>query len=105
MAVQSDGERESYLRRLRPLQPELVSNFLDEYEEIRRTRLATNIRRNGTRFAVATTFRNGSGTAIASITLVGPTQDLQPRLRDLGDLLLRRVDECQKRVDRPREAI
>ena len=105
LAFQSDVERETFLRRVRVSEPELVSQFLDEYEEITRTRLATNIRRSGKRFAIATVIKNGSGAAVASITLVGPTSELQPRVRDLGDLLLRKVDEFQRRADRPREPI
>lgn len=104
LSTLSDGERDSYLRRLRPSEPELVSQFLDEYEEIRRTRLAINFRRNGKRFAIATAIRsNASGPAIASLTIVGPTRDLQPRRAELGKLLLRRVDEFQKRKDKARE--
>lgn len=104
LAAQPDGERESYLRRHRALEPELVSHFLDEFEEIERTGLATNTRQSGRRFAIATTLRNRSGAAVASITLVGPTAELQPRAAVLGDLLLRRVEEYYSRTDRRRKS-
>jgi DNA-binding IclR family transcriptional regulator len=49
--------------------------------------------------------RNQSGEAVASITLVGPTADLQPRLQELARELLRHVDAWPKRLMTPREAI
>jgi DNA-binding IclR family transcriptional regulator len=103
LAQQPDAEREAYLRRHVSSEPHLVSNFLDEFDGIRRTRLATNIRRNGSRFAVATTFRARSSAALTSITLVGPTSELQPRLETLGKLLLQRVHEFEHRDERPSE--
>ena len=105
LAARSGAEREAYLRRRRPEEAELVEAFLADYEEIRRTRIATNLRLNGTRFAIATTVRNQSGEAVASITLVGPTADLQPRRDELARALLRHVDAWPRRLTAPREAI
>jgi DNA-binding IclR family transcriptional regulator len=105
LAVQPDAVRESFLRRLSAAEPDLVSQFLDEYQEIQRTGLATNIRRNGKRFAIATAIKNSTGAATASMTLVGPTTDLQPKSQLLGEILLRRADEFKKRTAQPREAI
>lgn len=99
LAMQPEAERDIYLRRHKASEPQLVSNFLDEFDGIRRTRLATNIRRNGSRFAIASAFRAGSSTAVASITLVGPTEELQPRKQALGQLLLERVSEFERRND------
>jgi len=48
---------------------------------------------------------NRSGEAIASLTLVGATSEIQPRLEELSTLLLRRVDELQARTCSPREAV
>ena len=73
LAARPEAERESYLRRRSEEEADLVDRFLEEYDEIRRTRIATNVRRNGSRFAIATTVNNPSGDAVASITLVGPT--------------------------------
>jgi DNA-binding IclR family transcriptional regulator len=105
LAARSDIERESYLRRHRVEERELVDRFLEEYGEIRRTRIARNSRRGGTRFAIATTVHNQSGEAVASITLVGPAADVQPRVKKLSGLLLRRVDSWAQRSIAPREAI
>lgn len=100
LALQPEAERETYLRRHRALEPQLVSDFLDEFDDIRRTRLATNLRRSGTRFAVAAAFRAGSGTAVASVTLVGPSSQVRPRSRALGELLLERIAEFELRNER-----
>jgi DNA-binding IclR family transcriptional regulator len=101
LAARGEAERESYLRRRRVEEPELVARFLDEYSEIRRTRVATNLRQGGARFAIATTLHNQSGNAVASITLVGPAADLQPRARKLADLLIRHADSWPKRAVSP----
>lgn len=98
LAARSDAEREAYLRRRGADQAVLVDRFLEEYDTIKRTRIATNDRRNGTRFAVATTVHNPSGDAVASLTLVGPTPQVKPRVKQLGDLLLRTVDSHSKRA-------
>ena len=105
LAHWSDVERDAYLRRRNSADSSLVSTFLNELSEIRATRLATNTRHNGRRFAIATTVQNGSGEAVASITLVGPTSDLKPRANALGKLLLRRVDQMQSRTTVRREAV
>jgi DNA-binding IclR family transcriptional regulator len=105
LAARSDVEREAYLRRRGPEEAELVQGFLEELGEIRATRIATNIRQGGTRFAIATTLANQSGEAVASVTLVGPATDLQPREQKLRKLLLRHVDSWQQRSMRAREAI
>src|SRR5438128_3126483 len=87
LAARSEAEREAYLRRRSPDEADLVDAFLAEYAEIRRTRIATNVRLKGTRFALATTVHNQSGAAVASITLVGPTAAMQPRAKKLARLL------------------
>ncbi len=92
LAARSEAERESYLRRRSDEESALVDRFLEEYDAIKRTRIATNVRRSGTRFALATTVHNPSGDAVASITLVGPTPDVKPRVKQLGELLIRHVD-------------
>jgi DNA-binding IclR family transcriptional regulator len=52
LAARSDAERETYLRRRSAEEADLIDSFLGEYEEIRKTRLATNMRLSGTRFAI-----------------------------------------------------
>jgi DNA-binding IclR family transcriptional regulator len=105
LTARPDAERESFLRRHRAEEPELVSKFLEEYAEIKRTNIATNTRQGGARFALATTVRNQAGQAVASITLVGATKDIQPRSKRLSDLLLKQVESWSKRISSPREPI
>jgi DNA-binding IclR family transcriptional regulator len=105
LAERPDAEREAYLRRRSAEDPNLVEIFLDEYEEIKRTRIATNVRLSGTRFAIGTTVHNQAGEAVAAITILGPTADVQPRLKKLTQLLIRHVDSWSARTVTPREAI
>jgi DNA-binding IclR family transcriptional regulator len=103
LAEQSEAERESYLRRRSADDADLVGRFLEEYERIKKTRIATNVHRG--RFAIATTVHNQSGDAVASITLVGPAHEVQPRVKKLSQILLRHVDSWSQRTIAPREAI
>jgi DNA-binding IclR family transcriptional regulator len=105
LAARSDSEREAFLRRRGPEEADQVDAFLHEYEEIRRTGIATNVRLKGARFAIATTVDNQSGAAVASVTLVGPTADVQPRAKKLAKVLLRHADLWPDRMLAPREAI
>lgn len=105
LAARSDAERESHLRRRRAEEPELVAKFLDEYAEIKRTGIATNLRQGGARFAIATIVRNQAGQPVASVTLVGTAKDMQPRAKRLTDLLLKQVDAWSKRATAAREPI
>ena len=105
VAARPDIEREAYLRRRGAEEAGLVDAFLHEYEEIRRTRIATNVRLSGTRFALGTTVRNQSGQAVAAVTLVGPLAAVQPRLKALTKLLIAHVDLWAQRSVAPREAI
>ena len=99
LAAQPEAERESYLRRRTDDESDLVDRFLEEYDAIKRTRIATSIRRNGSRFAIATTVQNPSGDAVASITLVGPTTAVKSRVKQLSELLIRHVDEQWQRSE------
>jgi DNA-binding IclR family transcriptional regulator len=98
LAQMSDAERESYLRRRAGAEADLVPPFLDELSEIRRSRIATNSRKNDTRFAIATTVHDRSGAAIASITLTGETALVKPRAGKLSKLLLSHVEAMQARA-------
>ena len=90
LAERPEAERELYLRRRSPDERDLVDRFLEEYDSIKRTRIATNAHRG--RFAIATTVHNQSGEPVASITLVGPAPEVQPRIKKLSQILLRHVD-------------
>jgi DNA-binding IclR family transcriptional regulator len=105
LAARSAAEREAYLRRHVEEDPEAVDEFLAEYGEIMKTGIATHLRLSGTRFAMGTTVRNQSNEAVASVTLIGPTPDLKPRMRQLSDLLIRYVDSWSQRSMISREAI
>jgi DNA-binding IclR family transcriptional regulator len=105
LVARSDGECESYLRRHGATEADLVDQFLDEYAEIKKTRIATNLRRGSTRFGIATVVHDPSGEAVASVTLVGPTAEVQPRVKELAKRLIRHVDAWPQRSMTPREAI
>ena len=105
LAAWPETELKAFLRRRGVEEAEQVDAFLGEYEDIKRTGIATNVRLSGTRFAIGTVVRDKSGEAVASITQVGRIQDLQPRVKELSDMLLRHVDSWSKRVVTAREAI
>jgi DNA-binding IclR family transcriptional regulator len=105
LAARQDADLQAYLRRRSADEAEAVDAFLSEYEEIRRTRIAENVRLSGTRSALGTTVRNQRGEVVASVTLVGPTRDMQPRIKKLRQLLLQHVDAWSQRSMTPREAI
>jgi len=105
LAARPDVEREAYLRRRGPEDAELVETFLHEFDEIRRTRVATNVRLSGTRSALGIAVHNQLGEAVAAVTLVGPTPQVQPRLKKLRETLIKHVDSWSTRSVTPREAI
>lgn len=105
LAAKSDVERESFLRRQGDEEKEAVQEFLVEFTDIRRTRIATNVRRGGSRFAIATVVHSLSGEPVAAITLVGPASKAQSRADKLGKMLIKHVDAWAKRSVSPREAI
>ena len=105
LAARSVAERESFLRRHSAEEADLVGNFLAELDEIRRGRLAYNTRQHGARFAIATAVQSPTGRAAASITLVGPTTQMEPRKQELSEMLLRHVDSWRKQPVVAREAI
>ena len=103
LAERSNAERTAYLRRRTPDEADLVDRFLEEYDSIKRTGIAINTHRG--RFAIATTVHNPSGEAVASVTLVGPISEAQPRQKKLIQVLLRHVETWSKRTMSPREPI
>ncbi|HSV83753.1 MAG TPA: helix-turn-helix domain-containing protein [Ramlibacter sp.] len=105
LAERPPAERESYLRRRGADEAELVAKFFEEYDSIRKTRIATNVGQRGNRFAIATTVHNRVGDAVASITLVGPAAEVQPRIARLSKVLFQHVEAWSQRSVSPREAI
>lgn len=105
LAAKTDAERDAFLRRHDSAGRQLVDEFLADIDNIKKTRIATNLRRSGARFAIATLVHDLTGQPVASVTLVGPTAKLQPQADNLGNLLIRNVDAWAKRAVSPREAI
>jgi DNA-binding IclR family transcriptional regulator len=103
LSERSEAERESYLRRRGADERELVDRFLEEYQQIRKTRIATNARHG--RLGIATTVHNQAGVAVASLTLVGPAAEVSPRVKKLSRILLEHVEAWSRRTVTPREAI
>lgn len=105
LAARPPAEREAFLRRHRADDPDAVDEFLADYEEIRRTGVATHVRLSGTRFAIAAALHDGGGKLVASVTIVGPARDLQPRHRQLARILRRHLDSWSHRTPSAREAV
>jgi len=105
LAARPAAERDGYLRRRSAEEAELVNKFLDEYDQIKQTGIATNLGQRETRFAIATTVYSQSGEPVASITLVGPTADMQSRVDSLSKILFQHVDSWSQRSLTPREVI
>jgi DNA-binding IclR family transcriptional regulator len=91
LAARPEADCEPYLRRRGAQEGERVDAFLEQLADIRTTRLATNLRKDGARFAIATTVDDSSGQPVAAVTLVGATDEVRPQLNRLGKLLLRHV--------------
>lgn len=105
LAALPQQERESYLRRRSTDEAQLVDAFLAEYDQIKKSRIATNLVRGGVRFGIATTVYNRAGAPVATVTLVGPPAELKPKVAKLSKLLIKHVDTWSQRATKPREAI
>lgn len=105
LASRSQSVREAYLRRRTREEADLVERFLHEYGQISKSRVATNINPNGMRFGLAVAVHNRAGEDVASVTLVGSTPDMQPRLAKLSKVLLKHVDAWALRSVAPRQPI
>lgn len=105
LAARPAAQRELYLRRRSRAEMELVERFLHECDGINKSGIATNQNATGTRFGIAAAVRNRSGEAVAAVTVVGPTPEVQPRLGRLAKVLVKHVDAWAQRAVTPREAI
>jgi DNA-binding IclR family transcriptional regulator len=101
----TDSALQAFLRRCPETESDTVNRFINALADIRRTGLATNYTRGGIRFAVAAVVRNRSGEAVASLTVVGPTQEVEPRLDMLSQMLLDKAQELEGRLTAAREPI
>ena len=105
LAELPEVELEAYLRRRAPEERADVEAFLDACPAIRESRVAVNVRQTS-RTGVATVIRDPSGQAVASVTLVGLTPQVLPRLDTLSELLRQRTDEWREwSTAAPREPI
>lgn len=105
LAARSAIERESYLRRRSREEAGLVDAFVGEFDRIAKTRIATNLNPARMRFGLATAVRSRTGDVVASVTLVGPIVEVQPRLAKLSRILIRHTDAWASLSATPREVI
>ncbi|KAK67220.1 transcriptional regulator, IclR family, C-terminal domain protein [Bordetella bronchiseptica MO211] len=105
LAAKSPSERESYLRRRPQEEGGMVDAFLAELDSISRTSIATNLNPARMRFGLATVVRSRSGDVVATVTLVGPAAEIQPRLPKLSNVLVKHADAWARRSAKPREVI
>jgi DNA-binding IclR family transcriptional regulator len=100
-----DVSRETYLRKAAAIDPQLVADFLSEYDEIVRSRIATNLRYGGAQKAIATAVRNQSAEVAGTVVLIGPTTLVERHEARVRKALLRHVDAWATHRVTPREAI
>ena len=105
LAAKSPAERESYLRRRPQEEGGMVDAFLAELDSISKTSIATNLNPARMRFGLATVVRSRSGDVVATVTLVGPAAEIQPRLTKLSTVLVKHADAWARRSAKPREVI
>jgi DNA-binding IclR family transcriptional regulator len=74
-----------------------VYKFLAEYEDIRKTRIAKNVRLAETRTVIATAVYDQFGEAVAAVALVGTTSAFESREAELQRLLLEHADLWKQR--------
>lgn len=92
LAAWPDAERNSYLRRQQAGNSELVSEFLAEFADIRKTRVARNTRHQGAQLALASVVSSSRGDNAVVAIIVGQTSDLERRESRLRKTLLKHVD-------------
>jgi len=105
LSSRPQAERDAFLRRHARDEAELVEQFLAEYDGIKETGIARNTLHAGKRFAIATAVKNQSGQVVAETTLVGATEEVEPRVDELCELLVRHVNSWRERSLKAREAI
>jgi len=106
LASLPETELDAFLRARKPDERQDVEAFLEMLPSIRESEIALNISEAGSRTGVATIVRAGSGQPVASVTLVGPSAQVLPRLDSLSALLKQRVEEWRDASSAtPRELI
>lgn len=97
LAVVSESARAAFLRRQSPSERAMVLGFLEELAAIQGSGTAFNFTQNGSRLALARVVHNPNGEAVAALTLVGPTEKVDPRRGELGRLLIAEVRRMEAR--------
>lgn len=105
LAAKAPSERESYLRRRPQEEADLVNAFLGELDGIARTGVAINLNPARMRCGLATLVRSRAGDVVASVTLVGPAAEIQPRLAKLSQVLTKHAEAWTRHSTVPREVI
>jgi DNA-binding IclR family transcriptional regulator len=105
LATLPEAELESYLRSRPPEQRDQVYAFVQEVGAIRESQIAVNVNDARARTGMATVLRDISGRVVASVTLVGTSPLVLPRLDLLSELLITHVSDWRNRSVTPREAI
>lgn len=97
LAAWPDADRDVYLRRQRH-GPDLVSEFLAEFADIRKTRVARNTRYQNAQLALASVVRNPVGDSLAVAVVVGQTNEIASRESKLRRILLKHVDSWSRKT-------
>lgn len=105
LAAKSPTERELYLRRRPREEAELVDTFLGELDGITKAQVAGNLNPARMRCGLATAVRSRAGDVVASVTVVGPIADMEPRFATLSEALIKHASAWSRLSTVPREVI
>ncbi|WP_184854959.1 IclR family transcriptional regulator [Acidovorax soli] len=105
LAAKSPSERELYLRRRPREEAELVDVFLGELDGITKAQVAKNLNPARMRCGLATAVRSRAGDVVASVTVVGPIAEMEPRFAALSAALVKHASAWARLSTIPREVI
>nr|PPQ61446.1 IclR family transcriptional regulator [Streptomyces sp. QL37] len=105
LVARADVDREAHLRRQQAESPELVSEFLSEFADISKSRVATNLLHHGAQLALAAVVRNHAGESVGAAILIGQAAEMKPREAKLRKVLLKHVDSWSAQKVSAREPI
>jgi DNA-binding IclR family transcriptional regulator len=97
LAALPETELRGFLRSRRPEEQGNMDAFLEALPSIRENKIAVNINPTRSRTGLGTVIRGAHGNAVASVTLVGPTSQVLPRVETLSALLRQRVEAWHER--------
>jgi len=105
LATQPRDWIENFLRGRPPEHSDLIAEFLSEVRDIRAGGIAYNRTQNGTRFAMAAVMHSIGGKPAASITVVGPVDELFHRRSEIAEAMKVHIAGWERRESHSREAI